>query len=82
MQDEVIATSTLAKAAASFDSRTGSSSFSPRNLASSELTTGAAFIASEALEKHLIDKIGDRETAREYLASVLSLTPREVTYCE
>ncbi len=49
---------------------------------SSELTTGAAFIAPEALEKHLIDKIGDKETAREYLSAALSLPRDQVTFCE
>ena len=49
---------------------------------SSELTTGAAFMASEALAKHLIDKIGDKETAREYLSGALSLPREQVTFCE
>ena len=49
---------------------------------SSELTTGVAFIAPEALEKRLIDKIGDKETAREYLSGALSLPRDQVTFCE
>ena len=49
---------------------------------SSPLTTGASFIASEALEYKLIDKIGDRETARDYLAGVLSLPRTEVSFCD
>ena len=49
---------------------------------SSELTTGAAFIAIEALEKRLIDRIGDKETARDYLSNVLSLPRADVRFCE
>ena len=49
---------------------------------SSPLTTGASFIASEALEAHLIDRIGDKETARSYFAEMLALPSGGVSFCE
>jgi signal peptide peptidase SppA len=46
-----------------------------------ELTTGAPFTAPFALERGLIDRIGDKESVRGYLSEILKKPKQEVIYC-
>ncbi len=59
---------------------------SNRNLAvasiTPELATGAPFTAPFALERGLIDRIGDKETVRSYLTEKLLLPKSEIIYCK
>ncbi len=47
-----------------------------------KLADGSTLPAKLALEKKLIDAIGNKETAREWFAQQLELTPEEVIFCQ
>ncbi len=46
-----------------------------------ELATGASFVGPVALEKGLIDALGDKETAREIFAQFYGKTPQDIVFC-
>lgn len=56
-----------------------------RNLSFEEvakLADGSSMPSKLALEAKLIDALGDKETVRQWFAEELSITPKEVVFCE
>jgi ClpP class serine protease len=47
-----------------------------------KLADGTTLPASLALEKKLIDAIGNKETARKWFAEQLQLAPEEIIFCQ
>lgn len=47
-----------------------------------KLADGSSLPSSLALEAKLIDKIGDKDTVRQWFAEKLNLTPEEIVFCE
>ena len=47
-----------------------------------KLADGSSMPGSLALENKLIDALGDQETARDWLAVELNISPKEVLFCE
>lgn len=48
----------------------------------SKLADGSSMPGELALKNKLIDSIGDQETARDWFAEQLKITPKEVVFCE
>ena len=47
-----------------------------------KLADGSSMAGTLALENNLIDTLGDQETAREWFAEYLEITPEEIIFCE
>jgi len=47
-----------------------------------KLADGSSMPGALALENKLIDFLGDQETARDWLAEKLEISPKEVVFCE
>lgn len=46
------------------------------------IADGGSYLGASALEKGLVDELGDRENARLWFSSALSLNPEDVVLCE